>query len=89
MSPEPKSLILYAGFFYVRYSVSYRDLREIMDERGVQVDRATLNRCVVRYSPQIAAWALRRKQPTLGSWFLRDLYKSQREMDLSVSGRGS
>lgn len=30
----PKNVILYAVFFYVRYSVSYRDLQEIMAERG-------------------------------------------------------
>ena len=29
----PKDVILYAVFFYVRYSVSYRDLEEIMEER--------------------------------------------------------
>jgi small neutral amino acid transporter SnatA (MarC family) len=31
----PKDVILYAVFFYVRYGVSYRDLEEIMEERGV------------------------------------------------------
>ncbi|WP_420841052.1 hypothetical protein [Bathymodiolus platifrons methanotrophic gill symbiont] len=40
----PKDVILYAVFFYVRYGVSYRDLEEIMEERGVEVDHATLNR---------------------------------------------
>ena len=39
----PKDVILYAVFFYVRYGVSYRDLEEIMEERGVNVDHATLN----------------------------------------------
>jgi len=34
----PKDVILYAVFFYVRYGVSYRDLEEIMEERGVDVD---------------------------------------------------
>lgn len=33
-------------FFYVRYAVSYRDLEEILAERGVAVDHATLNRSV-------------------------------------------
>ena len=42
----PKDIILYAVFFYVRYGVSYRDLEEIMAERGVKVDHATLNRWV-------------------------------------------
>ncbi len=43
-SHYPKDVILYAVFFYVRYAVSYRDLEEIMAERGVKVDHATLNR---------------------------------------------
>jgi putative transposase len=38
----PKSVILFAVFFYLRYPVSYRDLEEIMEERGVDVDHATL-----------------------------------------------
>ena len=67
-SHYPKDVILYAVFFYVRYAVSYRDLEEIMAERGVQVDHATLNRWVVKYSPDIAKAAQTRKQSTAGSW---------------------
>ena len=40
----PRDIILHAAFFYLRYGVSYRDLEEIMAERGVRVDHATLNR---------------------------------------------
>jgi putative transposase len=40
----PKDVILFAVYFYVRYAVSYRDLEEIMEERGVDLDHATLNR---------------------------------------------
>ena len=36
-----KKAVLYAVFFYVRYAVYYRDLEEIMAERGVIVDHAT------------------------------------------------
>ena len=46
-SHYPKDVILYAVFFHVRYAVSFRDLEEIMAERGVQVDHTTLNRWVV------------------------------------------
>ena len=46
-SHYPKDVILYAVFFCVRYAVSYRDLEEIMEERGVNIDDATLNRWVV------------------------------------------
>jgi transposase-like protein len=34
---------LYAVFFNLRYPGSYRDLEEIMEERGVDVDHGTLN----------------------------------------------
>ncbi|KEO59995.1 IS6 family transposase [Thioclava indica] len=61
-------------FFYVRYAVSYRDLEEIMAERGVQVDHATLNRWVVKFSPLIAAQAQRRKRPTANSWRVDETY---------------
>ena len=60
----PKAVIVHAVFFYVRYAVSYRDLEEILAERGVAVDHATLNRWVVKYSPLIAANAQARKRPS-------------------------
>jgi putative transposase len=73
-SHYPKDVILYAVFFYVRYAVSYRDLEEIMAERGVAVDHATLNRWVVKYSPLIASSAHRKKSPTNGSWRMDETY---------------
>ena len=70
----PKSVILFAVFFYLRYPVSYRDLEEIMEERGVDVDHATLNRWVVNYSPLIAAKAQAKKRPTAISWHMDETY---------------
>ena len=70
----PKDVILYAVFFYVRYAVSYRDLEEIMAERGVSVDHATLNRWVVRYSPPLAREANLRKRSVAGSWKMDETY---------------
>ena len=70
----PKEVILFAAFFYVRYTVSYRDLEEIMAERGVIVDHATLNRWVAKYSPLIANNARRRKAPVDRSWRMDETY---------------
>lgn len=70
----PKSVILHAVFFYVRYAVSYRDLEEILAERGVRVDHATLNRWVVKFSPLIAARMQARKRPTATSWRADETY---------------
>jgi putative transposase len=76
----PKSVILHAVFFYLRYAVSYRDLEEILAERGVTVDHATLNRWVVKFAPQIAVRAQAKKQPTASSWRMDETY-------LKVKGR--
>ena len=70
----PKSVILYAVYFYVRFAVSYRDLEEIMAERGVDVDHATLNRWVEKYSVAVASEARRRKAPTSRSWRMDETY---------------
>ena len=70
----PKEVILHAVFFYVRYGVSYRDLEEILAERGVTVDHATLNRWVVKFASTLAEEAQRRKKRTAKSWRLDETY---------------
>jgi putative transposase len=75
----PKDAVLFAVFFCVRYPVSYRDLEEIMQERGVDVDHTTLNRWVVRYSPAIAAKAKARKRPVCSSWRMDETYLKVRD----------
>ena len=54
----PKEVILFAVFFYLRYTVSCRDLEEIMAERGVRVDHATLNRWVTKYELLPDPWTV-------------------------------
>ncbi|WP_347988508.1 IS6 family transposase [Methylomonas sp. AM2-LC] len=70
----PKDAILYAVYFYVRYGVSYRDLEEILEERGVHVDHSTLNRWVIRYSPMIAEAAKKSKRMAADSWRMDETY---------------
>ena len=69
-----KGVIIHAVFFYVRYAVSYRDLEEILAERGVAVDHATLNRWVVKYAQLIAAKAQAMEHPTAVSWRMDETY---------------
>lgn len=70
----PKSVILYAVYFYVRFAVSCGDLKEIMAERGVDVDHATLNRWVEKYSSAIAVQSHRWKAQTGRSWRMDEIY---------------
>ena len=71
----PKDIILHAVFFYVRYAVSYRDLEEILEERGVKDDHATLNRWVVRYSSSSGIVAAKNRKRTVAtSWRMDETY---------------
>lgn len=46
-------VILLCVRWYCHYSLSYRDLEEMMRERGLSVDHVTLFRRVQRYAPEI------------------------------------
>jgi len=64
----PKDIILVCVRWYVAYPLSYRQVEELMQERGVSVDQATINRWVLKYSPQLEAAFHRRKRPMWLSW---------------------
>lgn len=38
---------------FCRYVLSYRNLEEMMRERGIEVDHSTLNRWVLKYGPEL------------------------------------
>src|SRR4051794_11307882 len=62
-------IVLWAVRWYCRYGVSYRDLEQMMGERGVSVDHSTIYRWVQRYAPEIEKrlrWQWRRPRST--SW---------------------
>ncbi len=75
VSQFPKDVILYAVWFYVRFPVSYRDLEEIMAERGGEVDSATLNRWLEQYSEQIGSEAQKRKAQQARPWRMDETYR--------------
>lgn len=60
----PESVVIFAVEIFLSYAVSYRDLEEIMAERGIDMDHASLNRWKVRYSPLLAQQARLSKRPT-------------------------
>ena len=60
--------------WYVAYPISYRQLEEMMEERGVEVDHSTLNRWVVKYAPELDRQFRSRKRPVGSSWRLDETY---------------
>ena len=47
----PKAIILQAVYFKLRFSLSYRDVEELLSIRGVKVDHATIQRWVTKSTP--------------------------------------
>jgi putative transposase len=69
-----KDIILTCVRWYVAYPLSYRQLEELMQERGVSVDHSTINRWVLKYSPQLEEAFHRRKRPVWISWHMDETY---------------
>jgi hypothetical protein len=68
----PREVIAVAVRWYLRYGLSYRDVEELLAERGVTVDRVAVYRWVQRFPPQfIEAARLCRHAPG-NRWFADD-----------------
>src|SRR6195952_4473270 len=69
-----RDVILWAVRWYVAYPISYRQLEEMMEEHGVEVDHATLNRWVLKYVLLLERAFRARKQPAGLSWRMDETY---------------
>ena len=79
----PAEIILLAVRWYLRYGLSYRDVKELVAERGVEVDHVTVFRWVQCFTP-ILADAARPCRHTVGNrWFVDETYVR----DLCEGGR--
>jgi putative transposase len=70
----PKEVILMGVRWYVAYPLSTRHVEALMEERGGEVDHATINRWVLKYSPPLEAAFHRQKRPVWLSWRLDETY---------------
>jgi putative transposase len=69
-----KAIILWGVRWYVAYPISYRQLEEMMGERGVTVDHSTLNRWVIKYAPEVEKQFRRCQRPVGRSWRMDETY---------------
>ncbi len=70
-----KTIILMVVRWYVAYSLSYRDIEEMIKERGISVDHATINRWVVKYAPLLEGeFRKKHKRPVGMSWRMDETY---------------
>ena len=70
----PSEVITLAVRWYLRYGLSYRDVEELLAERGVEVDHVTVYRSVQRFTPLFADAARPRRRATSDRWFVDETY---------------
>jgi len=70
---EPE-VILPAVGWYLRFSLSYRDVEELLAERGLHADHVTVWRWVQRYAPQMERRLRKRLKATNDSWRVDETY---------------
>src|SRR5215469_4873991 len=70
---EPEVILLAVGW-YLRFSLSYRDVEALLGERGISVDHVTLWRWVQRYAPELERRLRKGLKATNDSWRVDETY---------------
>src|SRR3954468_16487983 len=70
----PPEVIVVAVRWYLRYGLSYRDVEEVLAERGVDVDHVTIYRWVQRFTPLLIEAARPCRHAVGDRWFVDETY---------------
>ena len=76
----PPEIIHQAVWFYLRFSLSFRDVEDLLAERGITVSYETIRRWVNHFGPLIAADLRKRRPKPHTTWQLDEVY-------LKIDGR--
>jgi transposase-like protein len=66
----PAEMIVVAVRWYLRYNLSYRDIEELLLERGIEVDHVTVYRWVQRFTPLLIDAARITRHAPADRWFV-------------------
>ena len=70
----PPEVITVAVRWYLRYGLSYRDVEELLAERGIEVDHVTVYRWVQRFTPLFVDAARPLRHAIGDRWFVDETY---------------
>jgi transposase-like protein len=70
----PSDVIVLAVRWYLRYGLSYRDVEELLAERGIEVDHVTVYRWVQRFTPLLAEAARPCRHAVGDRWWVDETY---------------
>ena len=76
----PPAIIRHAVWLYARFTLSYRDVEELLAERGLEVSYETVRRWVLKFGPLFARELRRRRSRPTSQWHLD-------EMAVMISGK--
>jgi putative transposase len=66
----PPAIIRHAIWLYVRFTLSYRDVEDLLAERGLDVSYETVRRWVSKFGPLFARELRRRRPQPTSRWHL-------------------
>jgi transposase-like protein len=69
----PPAIITHAVWLYVRFTLSLRDVEDLLAERGLDVSYETVRRWVVKFGPMFARELRRRRQRPTSQWHLDEM----------------
>src|SRR4051812_36315642 len=85
----PASIIQHAVWLYLRFTLSYRDVEELLAERGLDVSYETVRRWVLKFGPLIAQ-RLRQQRPRPSKrWHLDEMGSGSRAGDCICGARST
>jgi transposase, IS6 family len=70
----PSEIIVLAVRWYLRYGLSYRDVEELLVERGIEVDHVTVYRWVQRFTPLLTDAARPCRHAVGDRWYVDETY---------------
>jgi transposase, IS6 family len=70
----PPEVIVLAVRWYLRFGLSYRDVEELLAERGIEVDHVTVYRWVQRFTPVLADAARPCRRSVGDRWYVDETY---------------
>ncbi len=78
----PRVIILQAVYFKLRFTLSYRDVEELMSIRGIKVDHSTIQRWVFKFSKEVEKKMHKRKKQVCDSWRMDETYIKVKGRDM-------
>ena len=69
----PPDVIRYAVWLYFRFTLSVRDVEELLAQRGIEASREAVRCWVIKFGPLIAANLRRRRSASTGRWHLDEM----------------